>query len=118
MLCRPGDAAVQEPVIDADRAGARLHPEGQIGEHRAQESRRQSAATAVGRWAATDSEIESWRSAEYFHLARILSEPPCTMPDTERLAAMCAGLRAWPRAEMAFEAPGVTVFHVRHSTGS
>ena len=40
-------------------------PEGQIGEHRTQESRRQSAETAVGRWAATDSEIESCSSAEF-----------------------------------------------------
>jgi hypothetical protein len=47
----------------------------------------------------------------------LLSEPPCAIPDAERLAAMRAGLRAWPRAEVAFEAPGVTVFHVRRPVG-
>ncbi len=44
---------------------------------------------------------------------RLLSAPPCAIPDAERLAAMRARLRAWPRATTAFEALGVTVFHVR-----
>jgi hypothetical protein len=48
---------------------------------------------------------------------RLLREPPCSVPDAERLAAMRASLRAWPRAEVVFEAPGVTVFHIRRSTG-
>jgi hypothetical protein len=47
----------------------------------------------------------------------LLREPPCATPDAERLAAMRAGLRAWPRAEVEFEAPGVTVFHVRRPVG-
>jgi hypothetical protein len=48
---------------------------------------------------------------------RLLREPPCAIPDAERLAAMRAGLRAWPHAEVAFEAPGVTIFRVRCPIG-
>jgi hypothetical protein len=48
---------------------------------------------------------------------RLLSEPPCSTPAAERLAAMRASMRDWPRAEVAFEAPGVTVFHVRKPIG-
>jgi hypothetical protein len=47
----------------------------------------------------------------------LLSEPPCAIPDAERLAAMRASLRTWPRAEVAFDAPGVTIFHVRRPIG-